>query len=128
MGAADTLRELLYDLSDSVPGQIHGSLVASRDGLLVAETLSDSEEAERIAAMVATTLGVSRRMARTLDAGELNETSISAADRRIQLYRIGDAGALAVVTTADANVALINIQARKIVESALTLLRRARSS
>jgi len=125
MGAVDTLRNLLYDLSDAVPGQIHGSLIASRDGLLVAETLNDSEEAERIAAMVSTTLGVSRRMARTLNAGTLNETSISATDRRIQLYLIGNAGALAVVTAADANVALINIQARKVVESAQDLLRQA---
>ena len=80
-----------------------------RDGLLVAETLSDIEEAERIAAMVATTLGVSQRMARTLNAGTLNEPSTSVTDRRIQLYLIGHAGALAVVTAADANVALINI-------------------
>ena len=125
MGAVDTFRNLLYDLSDAVPGQIHGSLIASRDGLLVAETLNDSEEAERIAAMVSTTLGVSRRMARTLNAGTLNETSISATDRRIQLYLIGNAGALAVVTAADANVALINIQARKVVGSAQDLLRQA---
>lgn len=125
MGAVDSLRTLLYDLSDAVPGQIHGSLIASRDGMLVAETLNDDEEADRIAAMVATTLGVSRRMARTLDAGTLNETSIAATDRRIQLYLIGNTGALAVVTSAEANIALINIQARKVVEASQDLLRQA---
>ncbi|PEN07040.1 hypothetical protein CRI93_07835 [Longimonas halophila] len=123
MATSDALHDLLYELSDAVPGQIHGSLIASRDGLLITETLSDSEEAERIAAMVATTLGVSRRMARRLGAGVLNETAISATERRIQMYLIGSEGALAVVTAADANVALINIQARKVVKSAEPLLR-----
>lgn len=123
MATHDTLQDLLYDLSDAASGQIHGSLIASRDGLLIAETLSDSEEAERIAAMVTTTLGVSRRMASTLGAGALNETAISATDRRIQMYLIGNEGALAVVTSADANIALINIQARNVVKSAEPMLR-----
>lgn len=123
MATHDTLQDLLYDLSDAASGQIHGSLISSRDGLLIAETLSDSEEAERIAAMVTTTLGVSRRMASTLGAGALNETAISATDRRIQMYLIGNEGALAVVTSADANIALINIQARNVVKSAEPMLR-----
>ncbi len=123
MATQNALQNLLYDLNDAASGQIHGSLIASRDGLLIAETLSDSEEAERIAAMVTTTLGVSRRMAQTLGAGALNETAISATDRRIQMYLIGNEGALAVVTSADANIALINIQARNVVKSAEPMLR-----
>lgn len=123
-GTLSDLKKILYDLNDTVSEQIQGSLIASKDGLLVTDTLGNSEDAERISAMVATTIGVSQRMASALRAGVLNETSIAAADRRIQLYLIGDKGILAVVTNPEVNVALVNLSARKAVKKAEGLLQR----
>ena len=122
MGTAEKLQSLLYDLDDSLPQQVEGSLIASGDGFLVGHTLSEVEDAKRVAAMVATTVGVSRRMADTLNAGALKETSISAEDRLVQLYLVGERGALAVVAKTGSNVALINLKAREQVEAAKSLL------
>ncbi|MES3631091.1 MAG: roadblock/LC7 domain-containing protein [Longimonas sp.] len=123
MDTSEELQSILRELDDSLTGQIEGSLIASADGFLVAHTLSDAEDAERIAAMVATTMGVSRRMAATLDAGDLNETSISASKRLVQLYLVGDRGALAVVAESGSNIALINIKAREQVGAAKKALK-----
>lgn len=127
MGTLDNLKSLLDDLDDAVSGQIQGSLIASTDGFLIAHTLRD-ENADRIAAMVATTTGVGRRMADTLGAGSLSETSIAGENRLIHLYLIGQKGVLAVVAKAGANVALINMSARETANEARSLLSQAKST
>lgn len=121
MGTLDNLKSLLNDLDSEVTGQIEGSLIASTDGFLIASTLRD-ENRDRIAAMVATTTGVGRRMADTLNAGALSETTITGGDRLILLYLVGDNGVLAVVAKTGSNIALINMAARKAAEKAVGLL------
>lgn len=122
MSTLDQLKSILNELDNAVSGQIQGSLIASSDGFLIADTLQTGDDSERVAAMVATTVGVGRRMANTLNAGELDETSITGAGRLIQLYLIGDAGVLAVVAQSGSNIALINIAARKAAKKAQSLL------
>lgn len=122
MNTLDQLESILTELDNAVSGQIQGSLIASSDGFLIADTLRTADDADRVAAMVATTVGVGRRMASTLNAGTLNETSITGGDRLVQLYLIGDAGALAVVAGSGSNIGLINIAARKAAKKAESLL------
>lgn len=122
MSTLEELKSILTELDNAVTGQIQGSLIASSDGFLIADTLRTNDDADRVAAMVATTVGVGRRMASTLSAGGLNETSITGDDRLIQLYLIGDTGVLAVVAKAGSNIALINIAARKAADKAAALL------
>jgi predicted regulator of Ras-like GTPase activity (Roadblock/LC7/MglB family) len=62
--------------------------------------------------MVATTMGVTKRMAVMLSAGAVEETSISGEDRSIFLYRAGGEDVLGVVAKGDANVGMIHLQAR----------------
>jgi len=112
MGKLTELQDSLATLDDQVANQIQGSLLASTDGFLIASTLRE-DNADRIAAMVATTTGVGTRMADVLNAGDLNETSIQGANRTILLYRAGEQGVLAVVAKAGSNVALINMSARE---------------
>ena len=124
MDDVETLNSILRALNDAVPKQIEGSLIASTDGFLIASTLSE-EDAERVAAMVATTVGVSRRMARILNAGSLNETAIAGEDRHIRLYLIDDRGVLAVITKSESNTALINLSAREAVRKTADLMDKA---
>jgi hypothetical protein len=121
MSTSDDLKAVLTKLDDDVSAQVQGSLIASTEGFLITSTLLQGD-AEQIAAMVATTTGVGRRMADTLDAGGLKETTISGEDRLILLYLVGSEGVLAVVAEAGANVALINMAARKAAETAGTML------
>jgi hypothetical protein len=111
MSTIDKINDTLETLESDVPSVV-GTVIASRDGFVITDTLR-GEDAEEIAAMVATTTGVSERMASTLSAGEVEETSIEGADRSVFLYQAGDEGVLAVIAGEDANVGMINLQARR---------------
>ncbi len=117
MSLQDQLHQILTDLDDRMPNTTLGCLLASSDGFLITETLRMGDP-EQMAAMVATTVGVSRRMASTLDAGTLNETTIAGDERQMMLYLIGREGVLAVAAQKGSNVALINIAAREAADKA----------
>lgn len=121
MGTLADLTTLLEDLESKVSGQIQGSLIASTDGFLITSTLR-SENSDQVAAMVATTTGVGRRMTSTLNAGDLAETTITGKDRLILLYLVGGEGVLGVVAKPGANVALINMSAREIAQKAFGII------
>ncbi len=113
MSTLENIDAVLENLENAIPGQIEGTVIASGDGFVITDTLPGDGEAEEIAAMVATTMGVTKRMADTLQAGAVEETSISGEDRSIFLYRAGGEGVLGVVAKGDANVGMIHLQARE---------------
>jgi len=122
MSTLENIDSILSNLESAVPGQVEGTVIASGDGFVITDTLRGEGEAEEVAAMVATTMGVSTRMTDTLDAGEVQETSISGEDRSIFLYRAGGEGVLGVVATGDANVGMIHLQAREAAQEIASLL------
>ncbi len=122
MSTLENIDTILSDLENAVPGQVEGTVIASGDGFVITDTLRGEGAAEEVAAMVATTMGVSTRMTDTLDAGEVQETSISGEDRSIFLYRAGGEGVLGVVATGDANVGMIHLQAREAAQEIASLL------
>ncbi|PQJ26944.1 hypothetical protein BSZ35_18650 [Salinibacter sp. 10B] len=120
MSTIENIESTLGTLESEVPSVI-GTVIASQDGFVITDTLQ-GEDAEEIAAMVATTTGVSERMSSTLSAGEVEETSIKGTERSVFLYRAGEEAVLAVVAGADANVGMINLQARRATDEVETLL------
>jgi predicted regulator of Ras-like GTPase activity (Roadblock/LC7/MglB family) len=122
MSTLENIDSILADLESAIPGQIEGTVIASGDGFVITDTLRAEGEAEEVAAMVATTMGVSTRMTDTLNAGEVQETSISGENRSIFLYRAGSEGVLAVVAKGDANVGMIHLQAREAAKEIAGLL------
>jgi len=120
MSTIENIESTLGTLESEVPSVI-GTVIASQDGFVITDTLR-GEDAEEIAAMVATTTGVSERMSSTLSAGEVEETSIKGTERSVFLYRAGEEAVLAVVAEADANVGMINLQARRATEEVETFL------
>jgi hypothetical protein len=121
MGTLDQLNDILENLESKVSGQVIGSLIASSDGFLINSTLRD-DNSEQVAAMVATTTGVGRRMTSTLDAGGLTETTITGEDRIILLYLVGQEGVLGVIAKPGANIALINMNAREAAKKARDII------
>lgn len=111
MSTIESINSVLSSIESEIPS-VRGTIVASGDGFVITDTLKD-EAAEEVAAMVATTTGVGERMAATLSAGAVNETSIMGEERSIFLYRTGEEGVLAVIAEGDANVGMINIRARE---------------
>jgi predicted regulator of Ras-like GTPase activity (Roadblock/LC7/MglB family) len=122
MSTLENIDAVLENLENAIPGQIEGTVIASGDGFVITDTLQREGEAEEVAAMVATTMGVSTRMTDTLNAGEVQETSISGEDRSIFLYRAGGEGVLGVVASGDANVGMIHLQAREAAQEIESLL------
>lgn len=128
MSNTEDIDSVLVELEDSISGRIEGTLVASGDGFVVADTLYDDEDAEEIAAMVATTMGVSKRMLSVLGGGAVDQTGIQGGDRNIFLFSAGEEGVLAIVAPEDANVGMINLKARDAAEDiAMQLKRRSNS-
>jgi hypothetical protein len=111
LGKQEALQQALNNLRSAIP-ELRGVLVASSDGLPMAQSLAGSEDANRVAAMAATALGLGKRIADTLNAGALSETSVSGTNGQVYLYAAGPKAVLVVVAPAGANVGMIHLEAR----------------
>jgi uncharacterized protein len=111
LGKQEVLQQTLANLRGAIP-ELRGALVASSDGLPMAQNLSGSEDPNRVAAMAATALGLGKRISDTLNAGGLQETSVSGSNGQVYLYSAGAKGVLVVVAPANANVGLIHLESR----------------
>lgn len=107
----ETLLTTLQTLRGSLP-ELRGALVATIDGLPIAQTFSDNTDANRVAAMAATALGLGKRINDTLGTGELTEMSVTGLDGQVFVYATGKKGVLAVVTPAGMNLGLLHMEAR----------------
>ncbi len=121
IGKQEALQQTLTALRSAIP-EVRGVLVASTDGLPIAQNLSGTEDPNRVAAMAATALGLGKRIADTLSAGTLSETSVSGSNGQIYLYAAGTKGVLVVVAAANANVGLIHLEARDAARNIAALL------
>jgi uncharacterized protein len=111
LGKQEALQQALSTLRSAIP-DLRGVLIASSDGLPMAQNLVGNEDPNRVAAMAATALGLGKRIADTLNAGSLTETSVSGSDGQVYLYAAGTKAVLVVVATAGANVGMIHLEAR----------------
>lgn len=107
----ETLINTLQTLRSSLP-ELRGALVATVDGLPIAQTFADGTDANRVAAMAATALGLGKRINDTLGAGELSEMSVTGLDGQVFVYATGKKGVLAVVTPPGMNLGLLHMEAR----------------
>lgn len=117
----EQLQSTLFNLRSSLP-ELRGALVATADGLPIAQTFSDNTDANRVAAMAATALGLGKRINDTLGAGELTEMSVTGADGQVFVYATGRKGVLAVVTPASMNLGLLHIEARDAAQTVALIL------
>ncbi|MEM9558620.1 MAG: roadblock/LC7 domain-containing protein [Acidobacteriota bacterium] len=111
MSRHDEIHRLLDQLRDAVP-ELRGVLVASTDGLAIAHSMNEQIDVDRVAAMAATALGVGKRIAETLGAGELMETNVRGTSGQIFLYAAGSQAILAVIAPELTNVGLVHLEAR----------------
>ncbi|HSI83492.1 MAG: roadblock/LC7 domain-containing protein [Candidatus Methylacidiphilales bacterium] len=110
MTTNDQLKSIVDNLRSDVP-ELRGVLIASSDGLAVAHSLS-SGDANRVAAMVATALGLGKRICDSIGGGDLRETSFAGATEQVYVYAAGKRGVLGVLASSGCNVGLIHIEAR----------------
>jgi hypothetical protein len=122
MAAADDLNTILGRLRASVP-ELSAALVATTDGLPIAHSMN-AGDANRLAAMAATALGLGRRICETYGGGEFRETSVSGDQGQMYVYSAGSKAVLGVVARSGANVGLIHLEARDAASQVSQILER----
>ncbi|WP_291427077.1 roadblock/LC7 domain-containing protein [Deinococcus sp.] len=117
----ERLNAILVNLRSSLP-ELRGALVATADGLPIAQSFSDNTDANRVAAMAATALGLGKRINDTLGTGNLSEMSVSGLQGQVFIYSVGAKGVLAVVTPAGMNLGLLHMEARESAQNIANIL------
>ena len=111
MARQDEILEVIRALSRALP-EVQGVMVASADGLPIAHTFG-AGDAERVAAMSATALGLGTRIGQTTHLGGLNEVVIRGPEGSLVIYRVGERAAMAVKIPPQANIGLLHLEARE---------------
>lgn len=122
MSKQEELTTVIRQLRQNVP-EINGVMIATSDGLAIANDFPENESA-RMAAMAAAALGLGIRIADTAGLGEISESMIRGNDGLFLLYSAGETGILALHAPANANLGLIRLEATtaaKTASSALTI-------
>lgn len=104
------MRKIVEDLI-RIDGVI-GSLLVSKDGLVVASTLLEDEDAEMLGAMSAAMYGTIAKATERIGVGNLSNTIIEAEEGAIQLIEAEEL-ILVVITEKRVNLGYIRIEMRK---------------
>ena len=121
MTKQERLNAILQNLRSSLP-EVRGALIATVDGLPIAQVVDGNTDANRVAAMAATALGLGKRINDTLASGELTELSVSGLNGQVFIYAAGRKGVLAVVTPSQMNLGLLNMEARDAAQDIASVL------
>ena len=87
----DRLNTTLSTLRAALP-ELRGALIATVDGLPIAQTMGVGTDANRVAAMAATALGLGKRINDTLGSGTLTDMSVGGSDGQVYIYAAGTKG------------------------------------
>jgi len=110
----EPITEELRLIRQSVPG-VRGSVTTTSDGLLVAHDTHGIEPTQ-VAALVAATHAVAVRASLSTECGQLKEVITRGSDGYLAVYAAGGTAIVAVLGSADLNVAMLNFQARRMIE------------
>ena len=114
LAVTDLIADELRLIRISVPG-VRGSIAATTDGLVVAHDVPGLEPTQ-IAALVAAIHAVAVRASWSTECGQLKEAITRGSDGYLAVYAAGSAAVVAVLGTTDLNIAMLNFQARKMIE------------
>jgi len=107
---SEQLAAIIASIHEAIP-ELFGVMIASIDGLAVAHDLYEAD-AERIAAMAATALGLGARIAERTNLGTLTETIIRGTQGHLVVYSAGNDAVLVLSGPLTANLTLMRIEAR----------------
>ena len=102
--------------------ELSGSVLATADGMVVAHD-AHGIEPDSLAALAAAHLALARRFAHAVNHGELRESVVECAGGYITSYTAGPDALLTVVTTRQANLAMVHLEARRSVQRIVELIK-----
>ena len=112
--AADLITEELKRIRKNVPG-VRGSIAATSDGLLIAHDVRDIEPTQ-IAALVAALHAVAVRATLSTQSGDFRDVITRASEGYLAVFAAGGTAIVAVLGSTGLNVAILNYQARSMIE------------
>ena len=101
--------------------ELSGSVLATTDGLVVAHDAHDIEP-DSLAALAAAHLALARRFAHVVNHGDLRESVVECDRGYITSYTAGPNALLTLVTSGDANLAMVHLEARRCVRRLVKIL------
>ncbi len=107
----EKLTEILQNLRKM--GDIQGSSVTSRDGLVIASDLSKDVDEETFAAMSAAMQGAAETAVSELKQGNLNQIIVDAVKGKIITISAGEKAILVILANPDINLGLILLETGK---------------
>ena len=117
------LKLVLSAIRRAIP-ELHGVMIASQDGLAIAHDFPEAD-AERIAAMAATALGIGKRISERTNMGDLSESVIHGRNGYLVVYGTGEDAVLVMQGPIESNLGLMRIEARVAAVEIKQLLTRA---
>ncbi|WP_456481877.1 roadblock/LC7 domain-containing protein [Methanopyrus sp.] len=108
------IEKVLADLN-RVEG-VHGSLVVSSDGLIIAEAVPPDIDSEIVGAIATTVYGSGERVVDEMDLGNLEQMLIEATHGKVMIVDVGEDATLVLVVEPDANLGLIRLRAQEAAE------------
>lgn len=110
MSKQQELARVTYGIRRSIP-ELHGVMIASTDGLPISHDFQETE-AERVAAMAATALGLGTRITEHTNLGSLHETVVRGDHGYLVVYSAGENAILVIAGPITSNLGLMRIEAR----------------
>jgi len=109
----EQLQSVLNELKAALP-DMQEVIIASGDGLPIAQLGTNEDTIARLAAMAATAHGLGKRIATTSNLGDLVETMILGDKAYFIAYAIGDRAVLAITMPGGSNLGLVRLEAQGI--------------
>lgn len=116
-------REILTELGNlraRLP-ELSGSVLATADGMVVAHD-AEGIEPDSLAALAAAHLALARRFAHAVSHGDLRESVVQCDGGYITSYTAGPNALLTLVTSGDANLAMVHHETRRAVRRLVKVL------
>ncbi len=104
---------ILDRLSINAGNDVTGAVAVSMDGIVLASRMANEVNADRIGAVAATMVGVTRRVPGELKIGLPEEAIIKADNGLFMVLPAGDQSLLAVNLRHGANLGMVRIEARE---------------
>lgn len=118
---AEKIHEILERLR-RMDTDIQGTAVATNEGLVIASSLTENLDEERLSAICAAAATVTRRTAEELDKGEPTEVHIRTPKGYILIMRGGVSSLLVAITRPAANLGLILLDMRRVAREIASIL------
>ncbi|NNJ10840.1 dynein regulation protein LC7 [Chloroflexales bacterium ZM16-3] len=113
----DQISAVIDRLMTNAGADVSGVAAVSMDGIVLVSKMSVDVNADRVGAVAATMMGVTRRVSGELKIGMTEETIIKADNGLFMVLPAGDQSLLAVNLRQGANLGLVRLEARDAAKS-----------